>query len=140
MLPPGTELNGSIKWFLGDLPGIVAVAPLLLLVSLRHATRKRRGNERGYGSRPEKLAWGIVLLASYGLMALGGAAGSPYALGLSAMPLAVAVWSALRFEPMRTAVPVLPSPRLSRGTGMWVDTPNKRAHWPRTCQFPLEGR
>jgi diguanylate cyclase (GGDEF)-like protein len=107
MLPPGTAANGLIKWFLGDLLGIVAVAPTLLLLSIRHATRKSTGRQRGYGSDSEKLVWSLVLLTSYVLMALGGAAGSPYALGLSAMPLAVAVWSALRFEPMRTAVAVL---------------------------------
>jgi integral membrane sensor domain MASE1 len=31
MLAPGTAANGIIKWFLGDLLGIVAVAPSLLL-------------------------------------------------------------------------------------------------------------
>jgi diguanylate cyclase (GGDEF)-like protein len=107
MLAPGTVANGLIKWFLGDLLGIVAVAPTLLLFTIRHATRKSRPHDPHYGSEPEKLLWNIVLILSYLLMAWGGAAGSPYALGLSALPLAVAVWSALRFEPIRTAVSVL---------------------------------
>jgi len=107
MLPAGTELNGVIKWFLGDLLGIVAVAPTLLLFTIRHATRKTRSDDPHYGAEPEKLVWNIALILSYLLMAWGGASGSPYALGLSALPLAVAVWSALRFEPIRTAVAVL---------------------------------
>jgi diguanylate cyclase (GGDEF)-like protein len=107
MLAPGTAANGIIKWFLGDLLGIVAVAPTLLLFTLRHASRKSRAHDPHYGSEPEKLMWNIVLILSYLLMAWGGATGSAYALGLSALPLAVAVWSALRFEPIRTAVAVL---------------------------------
>jgi diguanylate cyclase (GGDEF)-like protein len=107
MLPPGTAANGLIKWFLGDLLGIVAVAPTLLLFTIRHATRHSRAQGPHYGSETEKLAWNIVLVASYLLMAWGGAVGSDYALGLSALPLAVAVWSALRFEPLRTAIAVL---------------------------------
>jgi GGDEF domain-containing protein len=107
MLTPGTELDGAIKWFLGDLLGIVAVAPTLLLLSFRQRARRRGASDPGYGAEPEKLAWNIVLVCSYLLMAWGGSAGSAYALGLSAMPLAVAVWSALRFEPIRTAVAVL---------------------------------
>jgi diguanylate cyclase (GGDEF)-like protein len=107
MLPPGTGLNAIIKWFMGDLLGIVAVAPTLLMLSFHHPRRPSGVSESGYGAEPEKLVWNIVLLTSFLLMAWGGAAGSPYALGLSAMPLAVTVWSALRFEPIRTAVAVL---------------------------------
>jgi diguanylate cyclase (GGDEF)-like protein len=107
MLPPGTEANAVIKWFMGDLLGTVAVAPTLLLLSLRHPMRGTGASGTGYGAEPEKLAWNVVLVVSYLLMAWGGALGSDYALGLSALPLAVAVWSALRFEPIRTAVAVL---------------------------------
>jgi len=107
MLQPGTAIDGSIKWFMGDLLGIVAVAPTLLLFSLRHATRGLGVSTSSYGAEPEKLVWNIVLVCSYLLMAWGGASGSAYALGLCALPLAVAVWSALRFEPIRTAVAVL---------------------------------
>ncbi|MEO8160447.1 MAG: diguanylate cyclase, partial [Arenimonas sp.] len=107
MLPEGSILNASIKWFMGDLLGIVAVAPSLLLLNFRHPTRGGVNRETSRSAESEKLAWNVVLVCSFLLMAWGGAVGSAYALGLSALPLAVSVWSALRLEPMRTAVSVL---------------------------------
>ena len=100
-------LDALIKWFMGDLLGIVSVAPALMLLSFRHPARGTHRDLHDYGSEPEKLAWNVVLVISYLLMAWGGAHGSPYALGLSSLPLAVMVWSALRFEPIRTAIAVL---------------------------------
>ena len=100
-------LDAMIRWFMGDLLGIVCVAPTLLLLSLRHAKHGERDEAFEYGSESEALAWNIVLVCSFLLMAWGGAYGSPYALGLSSLPLAVMVWSALRFDPLRTAIAVL---------------------------------
>jgi diguanylate cyclase (GGDEF)-like protein len=100
-------LDAMIKWFMGDLLGIVSVVPALLMLSFRHAARGHVHESAAYGSEPEKLAWNIVLVMSYLMMAWGGAQSSPYALGLSSLPLAVMVWSALRFEPLRTAIAVL---------------------------------
>jgi diguanylate cyclase (GGDEF)-like protein len=107
LILPGTVLDAMIKWFMGDLLGIVAVAPALLLLSFRHPMDGGPQETHEYGSETEKLAWNIVLVCSYLMMAWGGAHGSPYALGLSSLPLAVMVWSALRFEPIRTAIAVL---------------------------------
>src|SRR6185503_1981158 len=90
-----------------DLLGIVSVAPVLLLLSLRHPNPTDPHEAYEYGSESEALVWNIVLVCSYLLMAWGGAYGSPYALGLSSLPLTVMVWSALRFEPLRTAVAVM---------------------------------
>jgi diguanylate cyclase (GGDEF)-like protein len=107
LIKPASELEALVKWFMGDLLGIVSVAPALLLLSFRHPARGRLRDAHGYGSESEKLAWNIVLVVSYLAMAWAGAQGGPYALGLSSLPLAVMVWSALRFEPIRTAIAIL---------------------------------
>jgi diguanylate cyclase (GGDEF)-like protein len=109
MIQQASVLDAMIKWFMGDLLGIVSVAPALLILSFRHPKGGSHHHHEapGYGSETEKLGWNIVLVLSYLLMAWGGAQSSPYALGLSSLPLAVMVWSALRFEPLRTAVAVL---------------------------------
>ena len=107
MILKASVLDALVKWFMGDLLGIVSVAPALLLLSFRHPAHGSLHEAHGYGSESEKLAWNVVLVCSYLLMAWGGAHGSPYALGLISLPLAVMVWSALRFEPIRTAVAVL---------------------------------
>ena len=106
MIVQASVLDALIKWFMGDLLGIVSVMPALLMLSYRQPSKGLQ-ETHGYGSEPEKLAWNIVLVFSYLLMAWGGAQSSPYALGLSSLPLAVMVWSALRFEPIRTALAVL---------------------------------
>ncbi len=107
LIPKASVLDATIKWFMGDLLGIVSVAPALLLLNFRHPADGSLRETRGYGPEPEKLAWNIVLAISYLLMAWGGAQGSSYALGLSSLPLAAIVWSALRFEPIHTAIAVL---------------------------------
>lgn len=107
MIASGSLLDASIKWFMGDLFGIVSCGPALMMIGFRHPPRPTLSQAQTYGSESEKLAWNIALVCSYLVMAWGGAVGSPYALGLSSLPLAVVVWSALRFEPIRTAVAVM---------------------------------
>ena len=97
--------DALVKWFLGDLLGIVSVAPALLIV-LFGTRGEEHDPAQGYGPEGEALAWNVALALSFLLMAWGGATGSAYALGLSSLPLAVMVWSALRFAPLRTAVAV----------------------------------
>ena len=107
MITPGAIEESLVKWFMGDLLGVVSTAPMLLLLSFRHPRGGREASSASVGEESEKLAWNIVLVCSTLLMAWGGAHGSPFALGLSSLPLAVMVWSALRFDPIRTAVAVL---------------------------------
>jgi diguanylate cyclase (GGDEF)-like protein len=105
MIEESAVADAMVKWFLGDLLGVLGVAPALLLLGFR-VREEARDTAYGYGSEGESLAWNVALALSYLLMAWGGAYGSAYALGLSSLPLAVMVWSALRFPPLRTAVAV----------------------------------
>ncbi len=106
MIRKASELDALVKWTMGDLLGIVTVAPVLLTIGFRKPTdRLDRGAD--YGTENERLAWNVALAGSFLLLAWGGSHGGQYVLGLSSLPLAVMVWSALRFEPLRTAVAVL---------------------------------
>jgi diguanylate cyclase (GGDEF)-like protein len=103
-IPQAAVADALVKWFLGDLLGVVSIAPALLLLGF--GVREDARAVHDYGSEGEALAWNIALALSFLLMAWGGAYGSAYALGLSSLPLAVMVWSALRFPPLRTAIAV----------------------------------
>ena len=93
-----------LRWMLGDLLGVLSVTPatLLALRRMQRPSRDMRPEQVG-----ESLVWNISLLASFLLMAWGMSMSSAYALGLSALPLTVMLWSALRFSPLRTAISVL---------------------------------
>jgi diguanylate cyclase (GGDEF)-like protein len=104
MIPADSLADAMVKWFLGDLLGVVSIAPALLLAG--YGAPEWPVSGRDYGSEPEGLAWNVSLALSFLLMAWGGAYGSAYAIALSSLPLAVMVWSALRFPPLRTAIAV----------------------------------
>ena len=107
LLPMSGMLDAMLRWAMGDLLGVVTVTPALLLFAYRERQQTRIGEPLGYGSESEALLWNIALVLSYLLMAWGATAGGRNALGLSCLPLAVMMWSALRFEPLRTAIAVL---------------------------------
>ena len=90
-----------LRWFLGDLLGVVAVAPVLLLRPPRAIAAADPYAE--HGSEPERLAWLVLLVASFLVMAWAASAGGTYALGVTALPLAMLTWCALRFPPWWTA-------------------------------------
>jgi diguanylate cyclase (GGDEF)-like protein len=94
--------SAQLLWSLGDFLGIASIAPALMI----GVARWRRGQLRS--SQPElsgeRSLWNVSLVAGYLLMAWGMGASGDFALGLTALPLAAMVWSAVRFTPMRTAV------------------------------------
>ena len=106
LLGESSVLDALVKWSMGDLLGIVSVAPALLMISLRKQTGTVERTS-DYGTENEKLAWNMALAASFLLLAWGGSKGGQFVLGLASLPLAVMVWSALRLEPIRTAIAVL---------------------------------
>jgi diguanylate cyclase (GGDEF)-like protein len=89
---------------LGDLLGVLSVTPAVMF-ALRRLQRPPQAHPRDQVG--ESLLWNIALLASFLLMAWGMSVSHAYSLGLSALPLTVMLWSALRFSPLRTAVSVL---------------------------------
>ena len=105
MLPPGTALPAWVQWMLGNLLGVAAVGPAFLMSP--RAKFLAATSDLDYGREPERLAWLVCLAASYLLMAWGATAGGPYVLGLTALPMAVLTWSAMRFRPWWTALGTL---------------------------------
>jgi diguanylate cyclase (GGDEF)-like protein len=95
----------QLLWGMGDFLGIASVAPALMI----GAARWQRGQLRS--SRPdllgERTLWNMALAASFLAMAWGMSVARQFALGLAALPLAVMLWSAVRFTPMRTSVSAL---------------------------------
>ncbi len=99
--------DALLRLSLGDLLGVTAITPALILFAYRETKYPGFDPSEEAALEGERLLWNIALVASFLLMAWGAAAGGSYALGLSSLPLAVMVWSALRFEPLRTAIAVL---------------------------------
>jgi diguanylate cyclase (GGDEF)-like protein len=96
----------QLRWALGVLLGVASVTPALLLAAgaLRRRGQRRPDHPGGVG---EGLVWNVALVASFLLMSWGMSLDRDFALGLSSLPLAVMLWGALRFTPLRTAFSVL---------------------------------
>src|SRR5690606_28200979 len=105
MLEAGGAWAALRRWCLGDLPGAVSVAPALLLWPRPVAAGTNPYRE--HGSEPERLGWLVLLATSYLLMAWAASTGGPYELGVTALPLAMLAWCAMRFPPWWTARAVL---------------------------------
>jgi diguanylate cyclase (GGDEF)-like protein len=95
----------QLLWGMGDFLGIASVSPALMI----GAARWQKGQLRS--SRPdllgERTLWNMALATSFLAMAWGMNVARQFSLGLAALPLAVMLWSAVRFTPMRTSVSAL---------------------------------
>lgn len=94
--------TAQLLWALGDFLGIASVAPALMIGAVRWQRGQLRSSQPQLAG--ERSLWNIALVASYLLMAWGMGASGDFALGLTTLPLAAMVWSAVRFTPMRTSV------------------------------------
>jgi diguanylate cyclase (GGDEF)-like protein len=96
--PPA--LGASIaKWALGDLFGVVALGPALLLLGRRKRLHELRQLSVGYPGAREKIAWALLALLSLAVFLGAGTVSGSYALGLSSLPMAAVLWASVRFEP-----------------------------------------
>lgn len=103
MVSSSEAFAAGMRWAMGDLFGIVTVAPAVLLAGKRGlAVRGQRAF--AYGTLAEKLAWGTAVALSVTALALASQFSRAYALGIASVPLALLIWSALRFEPLFTAL------------------------------------
>ncbi|MEO6138200.1 MAG: EAL domain-containing protein [Luteimonas sp.] len=99
-------LDTQLRWALGDLLGIASVTPAVMLAAEAWPHRQQPRHDHP-GSEGEALLWNVALVTSFLLMAWGMSLSRDFALGLSSLPLAVMMWSALRFTSLRTALSVL---------------------------------
>ncbi len=91
------------KWAAGDIFGIVALTPVLLMImGTIDAGRVTRPPKR-FPAIVERSLWMTASVLGGGLLVHASEASPAYALGLSFIPLTLLLWSALRFEPIFTA-------------------------------------
>jgi diguanylate cyclase (GGDEF)-like protein len=103
MSSAGQALPALAKWLMGDLLGIAAITPTLLMAARAWNRGSLSDAPIPFGSRRERALWVVGLLLGMAAMLYLGARSPAYALGLSSLPLMLLLWSALRFEPLLTA-------------------------------------
>jgi diguanylate cyclase (GGDEF)-like protein len=93
-----------LKWIVANFFGVALTAPAMLLAA--RSLRASRLRDAGFelAGTPEMLLWLGAGALSLLLMFAADDAPSQYVLGLTAAPLALMVWSALRFPPLVTAL------------------------------------
>lgn len=120
MVPAPALPRIFLEWALGDLLGITAITPFLLLFFARKLPVKLPPPSRA--SNRERSLWAAALL----LTLLGGflivRVGSLYPLSMTTLPLALLLWSSVRFSPLFTTTATMLStlflgPALGLGLG-----------------------
>ncbi|MEZ5464943.1 MAG: EAL domain-containing protein [Lysobacteraceae bacterium] len=92
-------LPALARWMMGDLFGVISVAPAAMMIMLRLQGEAENIPFR-YARHLEKTLWLIGIAASLVLMLWLDTHSPSYALGMACLPLAMLLWSALRFEPL----------------------------------------
>ena len=104
MVPTIGLVPAWVHWSLGNLLGVAAIGPAVMLAPFGRGRSSVELHE--YAREPERLAWLVSLAISYMLMAWAATAGGAYVLGLTVLPIAVLTWSAMRFQAWWTALGV----------------------------------
>jgi diguanylate cyclase (GGDEF)-like protein len=99
MVPSDAFAPSLLTWCMGDLLGIITLAPTLLLVSAPSSDNPDQPLRGDYSPPREKTLWLFAMALSYGVVYWGGLKNSVYALGTVALPMSLLLWSALRFQP-----------------------------------------
>ena len=98
MLADVNPAHAFAKWMMGDLLGIIAIAPAFLILTARPSQSPDIPRAADYASSREKTAWVVMMVLSYALVYVGGNVRGDYALGLVALPMSLLLWSAIRFQ------------------------------------------
>jgi diguanylate cyclase (GGDEF)-like protein len=104
MIEPPDMVAAGMRWAMGDLFGIITVAPAVMLAGRGTHWGVRGHPAFAYGSWLEKSAWVIAVLVSLGAIGWASRFSGAYSLGIASLPLALLLWIALRFEPLFTAL------------------------------------
>ena len=104
MVPANDFWPAFAKWSMGDLLGIVSVAPSMLLLTADAHAHPDLPRRNDYSPPREKIGWLLALAVCYSVFYIGGGRNSLYSLGLVALPVSLMIWSALRFQPAWTVL------------------------------------
>lgn len=101
MTPPAELARVFLQWTLGDLLGVTAFLPFLLLLFARTLPVSQPASSGA--SNRERFAWiaSMLLALAVGISVTHG--GSLYPLSVATLPLALLLWSAARYPPLFTA-------------------------------------
>lgn len=94
---------GLVQWVLGDLAGIICIGPAALLLTSWPSRDPDTPPASEYSGTRSRIYWCLLFLASLVLIFMGGRSDSPYVLGLAMLPVALVLWSAVRYPPAWTA-------------------------------------
>ncbi|MBB5207315.1 putative bifunctional diguanylate cyclase/phosphodiesterase [Chiayiivirga flava] len=104
MVAPDLAVQAALRWLMGDLFGIIAVTPAMLLLALPAPRILHGESSFRYGGVGEKTLLAASLGGGLAVVLWAGDSGNGYALALTSLPLAALILSAVRFEPVFTAV------------------------------------
>lgn len=104
IIPLHDVVQAVVLWFLGDLLGVTSIVPGLMLLFARFDEAQPMLRKRDAARASEYAAWVLALCISLSFVFVIGRSGSPYALALVSLPLAVLMWSAVRFNPLWTTI------------------------------------
>lgn len=104
MTPNEAAIAAVAKWFVGDLFGVVLVTPALRLAFGPRRRDPDRQSGLRFGSPREIAIWLGLFVLCIPILVFSGGTAATYALGLTALPLGLLIWSALRFPPIVTAL------------------------------------
>lgn len=102
----GELLTDGLRWAIGDLYGIIAVTPAVLLGLQRRYSKSAPLLSSGgtYASPSERRTWfGLMCLVLLGAAWLGNK-DPTHALAMVGLPLALLVWGAVRLPPLTVAI------------------------------------
>jgi len=88
------------RWSMGDLLGIICLAPSLLYLTHRPSGSASLTVNGKYSSAREKGIWVLCSALTVPIFYYAGTKSGLYSLGLVSLPLALLLWSAARFEPL----------------------------------------
>ena len=99
MVPADELARVFLQWTLGDLLGVTCLGPLLLYLFYR---KPGGAPPRKTVARLEVLGWSVLVALMLGLVYGTGRLGTQYPLALASLPLALLLWSAVRYPPLVT--------------------------------------
>lgn len=99
-------LGDALLWGLGDVLSVNAITPLVMMWLARGRQRPIDPRAQDFAGMHERIAWALLFAIAIAAIVLGGPLESAFSFGLTAVPFALLLWSAMRMPPIWTAAGV----------------------------------